>query len=63
MKVQTSVCISQELNMNEIKETLLYTDIDMESVVYGYTPMMISEYCPMGVVVRDCKKDKRCCNM
>ena len=22
--------------------------------------MMISEYCPMGVVVRDCKKDKRC---
>ena len=32
----------------------------MESVVYGYTPMMISEYCPMGVVVRDCKKDKRC---
>ena len=60
----TSVCISQELNMNEIEETLLYTDIDVESVVYGYTPMMISEYCPMGVVVRDCKKDKRCsiCN-
>ena len=54
------VCISQELNMNEIEETLTYTDIDVESVVYGYTPMMISEYCPMGVVVRDCKKDKRC---
>ena len=55
-----TVCISQELNMNEIEETLTYTDIDVESVVYGYTPMMISEYCPMGVVVRDCKKDKRC---
>lgn len=55
-----SVCISQELNMSEIKETLSYTDVDIESVVYGYTPMMITEYCPMGVVVRECKKDKRC---
>ncbi|WP_455539551.1 DUF3656 domain-containing U32 family peptidase [Terrisporobacter sp.] len=60
----TSVCISQELNMSEIEETLCYTDMDIESVVYGYTPMMITEYCPMGVVVRDCKKNKRCeiCN-
>ncbi|MEG0050939.1 MAG: DUF3656 domain-containing protein [Terrisporobacter sp.] len=56
----STVCISQELNINEIQETLVYTDVDVESVVYGYTPMMISEYCPMGVVVRDCKKDKKC---
>lgn len=56
----TTVCISQELNMNEIEETLAYTDLDVESVVYGFAPMMISEYCPMGVVVRNCKKDKRC---
>lgn len=58
------VCISQELNMNEIEETLTYTDLDVESVVYGFAPMMISEYCPMGVIVRNCKKDKRCkeCN-
>lgn len=54
------ICISQELNMREIEEALTYTDMDVESVVYGYTPMMISEYCPMGVVVRDCKKNKRC---
>lgn len=54
------VCVSQELNISEIRETLFYTDVEIESVVYGYTPMMISEYCPMGVVVRDCKKDKRC---
>jgi putative protease len=53
------VCISQELNINEIKETIKYTDANIESVVYGYVPMMISEYCPMGVIVRDCKKDKR----
>lgn len=55
----TNICVSQELNINEIKETIKYTDINIESVVYGYTPLMITEYCPMGVVVRDCKKDKR----
>lgn len=54
-----TLCISQELNINEIKETIKYSDINIESVVYGYTPLMITEYCPMGVVVRDCKKDKR----
>lgn len=55
-----TVCISQELNIHEIKETTKYTDIEIETVVYGYIPMMISEYCPMGVVARHCKKDKRC---
>ncbi|MGL5643029.1 MAG: DUF3656 domain-containing U32 family peptidase [Paraclostridium sp.] len=54
-----TVCISQELNLTETKEMLKYTDVDIESIVYGYTPLMISEYCPMGVLVRDCKKDKR----
>ncbi|MGL5716661.1 MAG: DUF3656 domain-containing U32 family peptidase [Paraclostridium sp.] len=54
-----TICISQELNLTEIRETLKYTDAEVESVVYGYTPLMISEYCPMGVLVRDCKKDKR----
>ena len=55
----STLCISQELNLCEIKETLKYTDLEVEAVVYGYTPLMITEYCPMGVIVRDCKKDKR----
>ena len=54
-----SLCISQELNLSEIKETLKYTDIEIEAVVYGFATMMVTEYCPMGVLVRDCKKDKR----
>lgn len=54
-----AICISQELNLTEIKQMLKYTEIDIESVTYGYTPLMISEYCPMGVLVRDCKKNKR----
>ena len=55
-----TVCISQELNLHEIKETTQYTDLEIETVAYGYIPMMLSEYCPMGVVARSCKKDKRC---
>ena len=54
-----SLCISQELNLSEIKDTLKYTDIEVEAVVYGFATMMVTEYCPMGVLVRDCKKDKR----
>ncbi|MEG1141679.1 MAG: U32 family peptidase [Clostridia bacterium] len=54
-----TLCLSQELNIYEIKETLKYTDMEIEGVVYGYTPLMITEYCPMGVIVRECKKDKR----
>ena len=57
-----TVCISQELNLHEIKETTQYTDLEIETVAYGYIPMMLSEYCPMGVVARSCKKDKRCAN-
>ena len=55
-----SICISQEMNVSEIKESIKHTDAEIETVVYGYAPMMISEYCPMGVLVRNCKKDKRC---
>ena len=54
-----SLCISQELNLSEIKDTLKYTDIEVEAIVYGFATMMVTEYCPMGVLVRDCKKDKR----
>ena len=54
-----TICLSQELNLTEIKDILMYTDSEIESIVYGYTTLMVSEYCPMGVLVRNCKKDKR----
>lgn len=54
-----TICLSQELNLTEIKDMLMYTDSEIESIVYGYTTLMVSEYCPMGVLVRNCKKDKR----
>ncbi len=55
-----SLALSLELNMNEIEESLKHVEMDIEALVYGRIPLMISEYCPMGVLTRDCKKDKRC---
>ncbi len=55
--------MSQELNLNEIKQTLKYTDVEIEAVIYGYAPMMVTEYCPMGVVVRDCKRTRELLNV
>jgi len=55
-----SVCMSVEMSLDEIEETLKLTDVEAEAVVYAYIPMMITEYCPMGVVARACKRDKRC---
>lgn len=59
-----SVSLSAELNLHEIKQVLNYVDIETEAIVYSRIPLMITEYCPMGVLTRDCNKDKRCgtCN-
>ena len=55
-----SICISQEINISEMEELNQFTDMETEVCVYGYTQLMISEYCPMGVLTRNCRKDKRC---
>lgn len=41
-----SICISPELNINQIKELHENCSIDMEALVYGYIPAMVTEYCP-----------------
>ena len=57
-----SIAISPELNTEEIKEALSKANMDVEAVVYGRMPLMVSEYCAMGVLTRNCNKDKRCAN-
>lgn len=54
-----SVCLSTELTLSEIEKMLEYTYYDVEVKSYGYQQLMISEYCPMGVLTKDCKKDKK----
>ncbi|MEG0250076.1 MAG: U32 family peptidase [Peptostreptococcus sp.] len=55
------ICLSQEMSMMQIKN--LSKDIinksDIEYLAYGRTEMMISEYCPMGVLTKECSKNKR----
>lgn len=41
-----SICVSPELNLTQIKELRSTACIDLEAVVYGYLPAMITEYCP-----------------
>ena len=34
------------------------SNVDM--IIYGHTRSMLTEYCAMGVLTKDCHKDRRC---
>ena len=57
------ITISQEINKFEIKNLLdkskeRNSNVDM--IIYGHTRSMLTEYCAMGVLTKDCHKDRRC---
>lgn len=57
------ITISQEINKFEIKNLLdkskeRNSNVDM--IIYGHTRSMLTEYCAMGVLIKDCHKDRRC---
>lgn len=57
------ITISQEINKFEIKKLLdkskeRKSNVDM--IIYGHTRSMLTEYCAMGVLTKDCHKDRRC---
>ena len=57
------ITISQEINKFEIKNLLdkskeRNSNVDM--IIYGHTRSMLTEYCVMGVLTKDCHKDRRC---
>jgi putative protease len=45
-----SLCVSPELNLIQIKELCKVTQTEIEAVVYGYLPAMITEYCPTSAI-------------
>lgn len=51
------VATSQEASINVIRDMKYNSDIEYK--VYGNVEIMISEYCPMGVLTKNCKKNKR----
>ena len=56
-----SLCVSPELNLTQIKELHKATHIELEAVVYGYLPAMITEYCPTSAA-GECDVCKSGCN-
>lgn len=57
------ITISQEINKFEIKnlvENLKEKNINIDMIIYGHTRSMLTEYCAMGVLTKDCHKDRRC---
>lgn len=58
-----SITLSPELNMGQIKSITDNTNIQIETIVYGYLPSMITKTCPMALV-KGCTNDKGCttCN-
>lgn len=58
-----SITLSPELNLTQIKCITENTNIQIESVVYGYLASMTTKTCPMALV-KGCSNDKECtsCN-
>ena len=58
-----SITLSPELNLTQIKTLWENTNMEIETIVYGYLPSMITKTCPMALV-KACKDDNDCltCN-
>ncbi|HYE09589.1 MAG TPA: U32 family peptidase, partial [Patescibacteria group bacterium] len=56
-----SLCVSPELNLTQIKELSKATPMQLEAVIYGYLPAMITEYCPSSAV-SDCNACESGCH-
>lgn len=57
------ITISQEINKFEIKSLLNKSkekNANVDMIIYGHTRSMLTEYCAMGVLTKDCHKDRRC---
>jgi len=56
----SNITLSPELNFSQISDLTSKID-DLEIIVYGHLPMMITEYCPVKAVVN--KEDHKGCNL
>lgn len=55
----TSLSLSHELTLAQIKEIGKYRNNIYESMVYGYIPLMVNRSCPMSIL-KDCRDDSDC---
>lgn len=54
-----SVCLSPELNINQIRTMGRYRTIDIETFTYGFLELMTMHHCPMALV-KGCLDNKDC---
>ena len=45
---------------DKVLELLKEKNINIDMIIYGHTRSMLTEYCAMGVLTKDCHKDRRC---
>lgn len=59
----SSITLSPELNLQQIRRITEKVEGNVEGIVYGYLPVMITRNCPMAIV-KGCKDDQNCktCN-
>ena len=53
------ITLSPELNLGQIRRIAEKTGGELEAIVYGYLPSMITRNCPMAYI-KGCKDDKAC---
>ena len=55
-----SATLSQELKLSQIKHIIKSSKTNVELIVYGRIPLMISEYCPAGSIIGDKNCENKC---
>lgn len=55
----SSISLSSELNLKQIKRISNNVKGNLESIVYGYVPVMITKNCPFATI-KNCKNDDKC---
>lgn len=55
-----AVGLSPELNLQLIRAISSKSTVPLEAVVYGYMPVMTTEYCPVSMLKNSCGNDRVC---
>lgn len=59
LKQADCISLSNELNLNQVKEIRKKLSGDLESIVYGYLNVMVMEHCPISIEL-NCKDNSNC---
>lgn len=55
----STITLSPELNLNQIRRITKKNIMPVETIGYGYLPLMIMKHCPMSLI-KNCKDHKEC---